>query len=114
VWILVAAAVAISTAAAARTGVLGGAVQKLVSFDGAVSPAARPATPATQMAPSPPRFCRKSRRNPPEARYNRAIDLLKLGRFAQARDALLPFATGAFGGYHRDDARAIPRSIPDR
>jgi TolA-binding protein len=43
----------------------------------------------------------------PEARYNRAIDLLKLGRNGEARDALQPFADGAFGSYRRDEARAI-------
>jgi TolA-binding protein len=48
----------------------------------------------------------------PDARYNRAIDLLKLRRYAAARAALQPFADGAFGGYHRDDARAILRTIP--
>jgi hypothetical protein len=47
----------------------------------------------------------------PEARYNRAIDLLKLGRIAEARDALQPFADGALGAYRRDEARAILRSI---
>jgi hypothetical protein len=47
----------------------------------------------------------------PEARYNRAIDLLKLGRTAEARDALQPFAEGALGDYRRDEARAILRSL---
>jgi hypothetical protein len=47
----------------------------------------------------------------PEARYNRAIDLLKLGRIAEAREALQPFVDGAFGNYRRDEARAILRSI---
>jgi hypothetical protein len=48
----------------------------------------------------------------PDARYNRAIDLLKLRRYAEARAALQPFADGAFGGYHRDDARELLRSMP--
>jgi len=48
----------------------------------------------------------------PDARYNRAIDLLKLRRYAAARAALQPFADGAFGGYHRDDARELLRTIP--
>jgi hypothetical protein len=48
----------------------------------------------------------------PDARYNRAIDLLKLKRFDEARAALQPFADGAFGGYHRDDARELLRSMP--
>jgi hypothetical protein len=48
----------------------------------------------------------------PEARYNRAIDLLKLGRNAEARAALLPFADGVYGTYRRDEARAMLRSLP--
>jgi hypothetical protein len=48
----------------------------------------------------------------PEARYNRAIDLLKMKRYAEARTTLRPFADGAYGGYHRDDARDLLRSIP--
>lgn len=48
----------------------------------------------------------------PEARYNRAIDLLKLGRSAEARDALQPFADGVYESYRRDEARAILRSMP--
>jgi hypothetical protein len=45
----------------------------------------------------------------PEARYNRAIDLLKLRRYDEARLALQPFADDAYGSYHRDEARAILR-----
>jgi hypothetical protein len=48
----------------------------------------------------------------PEARFNRAIDLLKMKRYAEARSSLRPFADGVFGGYHRDDARELLRSIP--
>jgi hypothetical protein len=48
----------------------------------------------------------------PEARYNRAIDLLKMKRYAEARTSLKPFADGVYGGYHRDDARELLRSIP--
>jgi hypothetical protein len=47
----------------------------------------------------------------PEARYNRAIDLLKLHRPAEGRAALQPFADGAYGDYHRDDARELLQSI---
>jgi hypothetical protein len=47
----------------------------------------------------------------PEARYNRAIDLLKLDRVAEARSALQPFADGVYGGYRRDEARAMLRSL---
>jgi hypothetical protein len=42
-----------------------------------------------------------------EARYNRAICLLRLGRRAEARDALRPFADGAWGDYRRQDARGL-------
>jgi TolA-binding protein len=48
----------------------------------------------------------------PEARYNRAIDLLKLQRYAEARQALRPFASGAYGLYHRDEAVALLHAIP--
>jgi hypothetical protein len=48
----------------------------------------------------------------PDARYNRAIDLLKMKRYADARAALQPFADGSFGGYHAEDARELLRSIP--
>lgn len=48
----------------------------------------------------------------PEARYNRAIDLLKLGRNAEARKALQPFADRVYGSYRCDEARAILRSMP--
>jgi TolA-binding protein len=48
----------------------------------------------------------------PEAQYNRAIDLLKLQRYPEARAALLPFANGAYGAYHREDARELLRAIP--
>jgi hypothetical protein len=43
----------------------------------------------------------------PEARYNRALALVRLGRKAEAADALRPFADGAFGDYHRADARTV-------
>jgi TolA-binding protein len=48
----------------------------------------------------------------PDARYNRAIDLVRLRRYVEARAALQPFADGSFGGYHRDAARELLRSIP--
>ncbi|MES1177329.1 MAG: hypothetical protein ABUL62_23605 [Myxococcales bacterium] len=43
----------------------------------------------------------------PEARYNRALSLVRLGRNAEARAALEPFANGAFGGYRKDEASAL-------
>lgn len=42
-----------------------------------------------------------------EARYNRAICLLRLGRRDEARDALRPFAEGVYGDYRKDDARVL-------
>jgi len=43
-----------------------------------------------------------------EARYNRAIALVKLGRRNDAKQALEPFARGDIaGGYRRDAARAL-------
>lgn len=43
-----------------------------------------------------------------EARYNRAICLVKLGRKADARMALQPFADGVVaGGYRKDEAKAL-------
>jgi TolA-binding protein len=41
-----------------------------------------------------------------EARYNRAICLLRLGRDAEARQALEPFASGKFG-YRQNEAREL-------
>lgn len=42
-----------------------------------------------------------------EARYNRAICLTRLGRTAEARGALLPFARGDYGGYRQAEASAL-------
>ncbi len=42
-----------------------------------------------------------------EARYNRALTLVRLGRNADASSALAPFAAGAFGGYRRDEAQKL-------
>jgi hypothetical protein len=42
-----------------------------------------------------------------EARYNRALCLVRLRRFAEARRALIPFADGTLGGYRRSEARAL-------
>lgn len=43
----------------------------------------------------------------PEATYNRALCLTRLGRFAEAATALRPFARGRFGAYRRDDATLL-------
>jgi hypothetical protein len=43
----------------------------------------------------------------PEAQYNRALSLVRLGRNAEARSALGPFANGAYGGYRQAEASAL-------
>jgi hypothetical protein len=43
----------------------------------------------------------------PEARYNRALTLVRLDRRAEARLALEPFAQGAFGPYRVREAQAL-------
>ena len=43
----------------------------------------------------------------PEARYNRALVLLRLGRTDEAREALRPFAAGAYGGYRQHEAKEL-------
>ncbi len=42
-----------------------------------------------------------------EARYNRALTLVRLGQVAEARAALAPFADGSTGGYRQREARAL-------
>ena len=44
-----------------------------------------------------------------EARYNRAIVLLRLGRHAEARAVLEAFARGDYGAFRRADARLLLR-----
>lgn len=43
----------------------------------------------------------------PEARYNRALALVRLGRHAEAKKELEAFANGSFGEYRRSEARAL-------
>lgn len=43
----------------------------------------------------------------PEARFNRATCLVRLGRNQEAARALRPFAEGAYGDYRREDARRL-------
>jgi hypothetical protein len=43
----------------------------------------------------------------PEARYNRALCLIRLERFAEAARALRPFAKGHLEGYRREEARML-------
>jgi TolA-binding protein len=47
----------------------------------------------------------------PEARYNRALSLVRLGRSQEARRALEPFANGAYGGYRKAEASALLERI---
>ena len=47
-----------------------------------------------------------------EARYNRALCLVRLGRHAEARAALAPFADGRFGGYRDREATALLEALP--
>lgn len=46
-----------------------------------------------------------------EARYNRALCLARLGRSAEARAALEPFATGRFGGYRQREASELSEAL---
>jgi hypothetical protein len=50
----------------------------------------------------------------PEARYNRALCLVRLARFAAAADALRPFATGRFGGYRRHESCLLLRWLSEQ
>ena len=43
----------------------------------------------------------------PEARYNRAIALARLGRSTEATAALHPFAEGLHGSYRQADAACL-------
>ncbi|MBX3223183.1 MAG: hypothetical protein KF795_21910, partial [Labilithrix sp.] len=43
----------------------------------------------------------------PEARYNRALALVRLGRLVEAKPELRAFASGAYGDYRRDEAKAL-------
>ena len=49
-----------------------------------------------------------------EARFNRAIALLQLGRPAAAAADLRPFADGDYGAYRREEARALLRRIAEQ
>jgi tetratricopeptide (TPR) repeat protein len=50
----------------------------------------------------------------PEARFNRAICLVRLRRFAQAERALRPFADGRLDGYRRAEAEQLLAWLRDR
>lgn len=49
----------------------------------------------------------------PEARYNRALCLIRLKRIQEARQALAPFARGDYGGYRRREASALLAALAD-
>jgi hypothetical protein len=49
-----------------------------------------------------------------EARYNRAVALLRAGRTAEARAALTPFAAGEYGAYRKQEAQALLDTLPPR
>jgi len=49
-----------------------------------------------------------------EARFNRAIALLQLGRPAAAAADLRPFADGDYGAYRREEARTLLRRIAEQ
>jgi hypothetical protein len=51
-----------------------------------------------------------------EARYNRALCLIRLSRFADARDALLPFANGEVvpAGYRQAEAKQLETKLQIR
>ncbi len=48
----------------------------------------------------------------PEARYNRALCLVRLHRNDEARAALEPFAEGRYGTYRREDAQKLLAALP--
>ncbi len=50
----------------------------------------------------------------PEARYNSALDFLKLGEHDLARQLLEPFAAGAYGGYRRGEAQRLLQALDQR
>lgn len=47
-----------------------------------------------------------------EARYNRALCLVRLHRTTEARAALTPFAAGRFGGYRKKEASDLLDALP--
>jgi len=50
----------------------------------------------------------------PEARFNRALCLVRLGRTADAERALRPFSDGRFGGYRRVEAERLLAWLGER
>lgn len=58
-------------------------------------------------------YAHPSGRFAPEARYNRALCLLRLGQLAKGREALAPFADGREGGYRRAEASKLLETFTD-
>jgi hypothetical protein len=50
----------------------------------------------------------------PEASYNRALCLVRLGRKSDARAALIPFANGEYGSYRRAEAKSLIDALETR
>jgi hypothetical protein len=50
----------------------------------------------------------------PEARYNRALCLIRLDRLSEAARALRPFGQGLADGYRREEARMLLDWLGDR
>jgi hypothetical protein len=48
-----------------------------------------------------------------EARYNRALCLVRLGRTSEARAALAPFVAGIHGGYRQQEATALAAALDE-
>ncbi|UJR83996.1 tetratricopeptide repeat protein [Sandaracinus amylolyticus] len=48
-----------------------------------------------------------------EARYNRALCLVRLGRDGEARDALTPFASGEHGSYRQREAAELVEALSE-
>jgi hypothetical protein len=49
----------------------------------------------------------------PEATYNRALCLIRLGRTSEATQALQPFADGAYGAYRSAEAKKLLDALVD-
>ena len=47
----------------------------------------------------------------PEARYNRALTLIRLGRTSEATADLRAFAAGTYGAYRREEAKALLEAL---
>ncbi|HKU38394.1 MAG TPA: hypothetical protein VJR89_09615, partial [Polyangiales bacterium] len=47
----------------------------------------------------------------PEARYNRALCLIRLDRPLEAKQALRPFAEGAYGSFRQNEAKALLEAL---